>query len=269
MTEPRAFLRWAGSKRKQLHRLRPFWSDQFERYVEPFAGSACLFFDLQPKSALLGDQNSELIEMYRVVRRKPNEVFDRLQRIPRNRPVYEKRRAEDPASLSAVDRAARFIYLNRNCFNGIYRTNSRGQFNVPFSNDRVGEFVSRNVFSKCASVLRKATLESADFGITLRSVRRGDFVYLDPPYAVQSRRIFREYGSKLFSVADLVRLAAILRRIDSRGAAFVLSYADCREIRDIAKDWNCTRTLVRRHVAGFSGSRKPSVELIITNIDAT
>jgi DNA adenine methylase len=127
------FLRWAGSKRKQLARLRSYWSDGFSRYVEPFAGSACLFFELAPPAAVLGDTNRELIEVYKVARDDPARLYRRLCRIERDRRTYNRWRGVDPKSLDRDTRALRFLYLNRNCFNGIYRTNESGQFNVPMT----------------------------------------------------------------------------------------------------------------------------------------
>jgi DNA adenine methylase len=131
LPKTRPFLRWAGSKRKQLVRLSAFWSNNHSAYVEPFAGSACLFFALSPKAAVLGDANAELIELFTMVRDSPNRLYNRLVHIPRDLETYYRWRARDPHSLDAETRALRFLYLNRNCFNGIYRTNASGQFNVP------------------------------------------------------------------------------------------------------------------------------------------
>lgn len=125
------FLRWAGSKRKQLAHLRTFWSDSHTGYAEPFAGSACLFFSLAPDRAVLGDSNRELIEVYRVVRDNPDGLYNRLSTIRRDLNTYNRWRSWDPRTLDRDTRALRLVYLNRNCFNGIYRTNTDGHFNVP------------------------------------------------------------------------------------------------------------------------------------------
>ena len=127
------FLRWAGSKRKQLPVLREYWSNDFDRYVEPFAGSACFFFDAAPKRAILADKNEQLIETFTVARDRAAVVYDRVAAIPRTKETYYRERARNPYAMSPLRRAARFIYLNRNCFNGIFRTNLRGEFNVPFA----------------------------------------------------------------------------------------------------------------------------------------
>jgi DNA adenine methylase len=127
----RPILRWAGSKRKLLPKLISLSPSSSGRYVEPFAGSAALFFALQPQDALLSDFNPELIETYKILSANAGSVWRRLSQMPGSRDFYYRIRARNPTSMSSIDRAARFIYLNRYCFNGVYRTNRLGQFNVP------------------------------------------------------------------------------------------------------------------------------------------
>jgi DNA adenine methylase len=267
MVHVQPFLRWAGSKRKQVSRLRQFWRDDHVRYVEPFAGSACLFFAIQPSIALLADKNAQLIEVYQIICEKPEKVYDGVVSLPRTQQIYYAQRSRDPKNLRPVERVIRFIYLNRNCFNGIYRTNRQGFFNVPFATSGAGDFVSREEFIAAAQALTHAVLRAWDFGTTLRYVRKGDFVYLDPPYAVASRRVFKEYGARPFNACDLGRLAEHLKKIVARGADFLVSYADSKEARELAQPWNSFRMRVRRHIAGFSGDRKNAYELLITNMN--
>lgn len=262
-------LRWAGSKRKLLARLKPFWRPHHTRYVEPFAGSACLFFELQPEAAILGDTNHDLIHLYRQVRVDALGIHRRLSAIPRDPKTYYRWRAIDPASLDAQTRAVRFLYLNRNCFNGIFRTNVAGAFNVPFGGKQgkpLGR-LERSDFMRSAKQLSQARLVSGDFSKTLELTRPGDFVYLDPPFAVSSRRLFTQYGKKVFETSDVNRLASELRQLDKAGADFLVSYADCAEARGLAKKWNARRLLVRRNVSGFSDNRKHASEWLITNMD--
>lgn len=260
----RPFLRWAGSKRKQLGRLSAFWSDDYQRYVEPFAGSACLFFELAPPAALLADSNSALIEVYRVVRDNPKEVYARLCAIVRDKATYNEWRAKDPKTLDRQTRAVRFLFLNRNCFNGIYRTNADGKFNVPMGR-RPGDYFSLEDLEHCAQLLGRANLLAADFEKTLTRIRPGDFVYIDPPFAVTSRRVFRQYGKTPFDVTDIPRLSKCLAEIDRVGGAFLVSYADCTEARSLAKGRYCVRLPVRRNVAGFAGKRRNAYEWLISN----
>jgi DNA adenine methylase len=259
------FLRWAGSKKQHLPLLKSFWSDSFSRYVEPFAGSAVLFFSISPNRALLGDINKELIATFKAIRDHPSRVHRTLVSIPKGRSHYKKVRKVKPASLRSIKRAARFIYLNRYCFNGLYRTNSKGEFNVPYGGKRSGTIPTLDHLKNSAACLKRATLMCADFRKTIQKVRKGDFVYLDPPYAVSNRRVFVEYAAKPFSVSDLAVLKRLLTRIDKKGATFVLSYAYCDEARKAFSSWQARRILTRRSVAGFHGARRNQYELCVTN----
>jgi DNA adenine methylase len=258
--------RWAGSKRKLLPKLQEYWKPEFTRYVEPFAGSAALFFRVRPTRALLGDINPGLIEAYQVIRDRPDDVHRAVSRIPISESQYYTVRKQCPRRLTPFSRAVRFVYLNRHCFNGIYRTNSQGEFNVPYAHSRPGAMPSVEDFRRCALLLQGATLRCSEFGRVLSSVRDGDFVYLDPPYAVATRRVFREYDRRIFSETDLDRLVRHLKTIDAMGAKFVVSYADCGEARRLLKAWKPRRVRVRRHIAGFVSARRLSYELLATNI---
>jgi len=261
----RPFLRWAGSKRRQIPILQQFWNPNYTRYLEPFAGSSCLFFAIRPASAILADKNRELIEAYEVLREDPQYLFTSLAALPRNKTTYYYERSRHPQNLSRFERAVRFIYLNRNCFNGIYRTNLSGQFNVPFGGERTGAEITLRELIACADALETAKIRCWDFGQTLRCAKKGDFVYIDPPYAVSGRRVFREYGAKMFDLNDVERLKNHLKNMHERGAEFVVSYADSSEGRSISADWSSKRIRVARQVAGFSGSRRHAYELLITN----
>lgn len=257
--------RWAGSKRKSLSSLTGFWNENFERYIEPFVGSACLFLKLKPRAAVLADLNSSLIDTYETIRDRPREVGEALYAIPRDSETYYKVRRSYRTSATPIDRAAQFVYLNRNCFNGIFRTNLQGDFNVPFGADQ-GQYPRLCDFHTTADLLKKAILLRGDFGATLRHLRKGDFVYLDPPFAATGVRTFVEYGKRSFAEVDIDRLSRHLDRIDSKGASFLVSYADCTRARDIAKNWNSKAIEVRRHIAGFTSKRKMAGELLITNL---
>src|SRR5262249_53260973 len=148
--------RWAGSKRQLIPELRRFWSSDIVRYIEPFAGSACLFFALRPKRAILGDVNRELIDTYREVKYRPTPVADLLDPLSRSKRTYYKLRRADPSELNAAQKAARFIYLNRFCFNGLYRTNRAGKFNVPYGTTGTGELATRDQLIQYSRALRAA-----------------------------------------------------------------------------------------------------------------
>lgn len=259
------FLRWAGSKSKQLPTLLRFWTPDFTRYVEPFMGSACLFFQLQPKDAVLADINYDLIRTFLAVRDHPQAVSNRLDRIPLGKDSYYSIREQRLSDLDSVDAAARFIFLNRFCFNGLYRTNMAGRFNVPYAPSGTGQLPSRTDLRSVAKALRRCTIEHADFGKIVAQTKLGDFVYLDPPYAVGNRRVFRQYGPSSFGLHDLQRLADDLASMDKRGVKFVLSYASCVEAVEFFRRWPRRKLYIQRNIAGFATHRRRAGEVLISN----
>ena len=264
-TKPfRPLLRWAGSKRKLLPILGTYWGIGHGKYIEPFAGSACLFFYLAPNKAMLGDNNTELIETYEFIRENPDRIAQRLARIPRSSDAYYRWRRTDPRTLDGETRALRFLYLNRHCFNGIFRTNDEGRFNVPFGT-RLGTPLQAAEIRACAERLRGVRLIAGDFEKTISAAKQGDFVYMDPPFAISKRRNRREYGHAAFSESDIARLNDAMYALDAIGASFVVSYGDCHEARELARNWNHRPVRVRRLVAGFAGDRRNAYELIISN----
>jgi DNA adenine methylase len=263
--KPQAFLRWAGSKRKLLAHLRPYWSGH-SRYIEPFTGSACLFFDLGPSQAVLSDINRDLVETYIAVRDDPEAVHKAANELPRGEKNYYLIRNIDPHSLDQIDKAARFVYLNRYCFNGLYRTNNSGKFNVPFGRSKTGDIPNLEAFISCAKSLANADLVCGDFeAIVRQNVRASDFVYLDPPYAVKNGKIFTQYDANSFGTIDLERLAALLDYIVEVGANFMLSYALCEEAKEFFGKWNYKIVSTQRNIAGFSHNRKVNQEIIFSS----
>jgi DNA adenine methylase len=249
-------------------RLRLFWGDGYDRYIEPFAGSAALFFALQPRKALLNDINRELIFAFKQIRTFPEDVYDEVQRYPPDSGNFYRIRKLLPESLEPLQRAARFVFLNRFCFNGLYRTDQVGHFNVPFAASGTGALPAREHFLAAARLLRRASLKCDDFEkIILKHVRKGDFVYLDPPYAVGNRRVFRQYDPRTFGTEDLKRLGKALKEIDHRGAWFVVSYAYCREALECLAMWRTRRIYAHRNISGFARHRGLAAELVATNIE--
>ncbi len=234
------------------------------RYVEPFAGSACLFFAIRPTSAILADVNSELIDAYEVIRRHPRLVARAVIALPPTEREYYRVRRHIPSELNDVDRAARFVYLNRYCFNGVYRINRKGEFNVP-RGKRTGSVPSEAAIYRCSVALRSARLMCADFEDTVSRAGAGDFVYLDPPYASTTRKTHGEYGYDTFAQCDLSRLVRCLRRLDRSGATFLLSYADNKMVRQQTSRWYQRTLCVQRHVAGFARHRRRVREILVSN----
>jgi DNA adenine methylase len=266
MEAAQPLLRWAGSKRQIVPILAGYWNEGFKRYVEPFAGSACLFFHLGPRTALLGDINDELIATYRHVRLRYPEVSKLLDKMRKARREYYKIRTLKLNRLSPARRAARFIYLNRYCFNGLYRTNHHGSFNVPYGGKGSGSLPSLAVLQRASSLLKRATLINGDFEKVLDRVQQGDFVYMDPPFSVSGRRVFKEYDASVFGWKDIIRLRRRTDRLAEMGISFVVSYMDSPEGEYLAKGFNVSVVCVRRNISRFLKSRRKCQELLISNL---
>ena len=264
-SQAQPFLRWAGSKRKQIPVLSKFWTPAFKRYVEPFMGSACLFFAIGPRRALLADTNEDLIRTFTAVRDHPTAVANRISKIPRGKRSFYAIRKRQLADMDPLDAAAQFIFLNRFCFNGLFRTNKEGRFNVPYGSARSGQLPGATQLRLASASLRNCEVRESDFEATLARTRRGDFVYLDPPYAVGNRRIFRQYGPSSFGLDDLQRLADSLVALDGRGVKFLLSYAACAEAEDFFGSWSKRQIYIQRNIAGFAAHRRRAGEILFSN----
>jgi DNA adenine methylase len=267
--QTKSFLRWAGSKQKLIPSLKEYWGSGYNRYFEPFVGSGKLFFSINPERAILSDTNFELVETYLQIKKNPYPVYKILKNFKTTKKEYYRIRAINPQQLGLNQRAARFIYLNKLCFNGLYRTNANGVFNVPFSGENVfnaeAEFETLKTVSK---QLRDTEILLGDFEKIIRNhIQKGDFVYLDPPYAVENRKIFKQYGPHTFGINDLKRLNRLINYIDRKGAYFLLSYAYCKEALDLFKDWKIRKKYTQRNIAGFAKYRRKAAELFVTNIE--
>lgn len=260
------FLRWAGSKRQILSKLETYFPTDAKRYVEPFAGSACFFFRLEPKKAILSDINEDLINAFAQIKANPLEVWKHLSEFEKGEREYYRLRSQLPELLPPPPRAARFIYLNRYCFNGLYRTNLKGEFNVPYGGDRSGSLPSKQDLLEYQSKLGGVTVVCSDFGITLSKVTSGDFVYMDPPYITGSDRVFREYDQRAFGLKDLKRLRRWMDKLTERSVRFVVSYSHGPESLALAEGYDLDFVNVRRHIAGFASDRRTSREVLITNM---
>lgn len=265
MAEFRPFLRWAGSKNKLMPELRKYLPDKPLRYIEPFMGSASLFFDIGPSSAVLSDINKDLVDTFCAVRDFPDSVYNYLNEMPKGKEAYYLIRERDYSKKPVCVRAARFIYLNRFCFNGLYRTNNKGKFNVPYADSKTGKLPTLEYLQSASVRLRSAKILCMDFEEALMNIGENDFIYMDPPYAVKNSKIFHQYGPDSFGINDLTRLAAMLDRINDVGALFVISYAFCPEALSFFDKWNIRQVKTIRSIAGFSCYRKNAFEVLVTN----
>lgn len=217
----RPFLRWLGSKRASAPFIASRAPRSYKRYIEPFMGSAAVFFAIRPPHAVLSDQLAPLVRTFDIVRAHPRRVGRRLARLGVAGDDYATIRSRWNADLEDVDFASHFIYLNAHCFNGLYRTNRRAEFNVP-QGSRAGRLPTERELYRASVALRAANLTAADAWDVLQDARDGDFVYLDPPYPLD-RPTFGEYGYHAFTSVEWFRLIEFLPELDSRGVAFLLS----------------------------------------------
>lgn len=237
----------------------------FNRYWEPFLGSGSLFFALRPERATLSDVNPDLVEVFKSVKHHPSLTHKYYASINTDKETYYTLRAVDPLTLTSVERAARFIYLNRLCFNGLYRTNLSNKFNVPYGGHKAGALPSLTAITSCAEALANADLVDGDFQTILNSTERGDFVFLDPPYISSSTRIFKEYGPTVFMEQDVLRLADQLQALDDKGVKFILTFVDTKQGRELFSKWRLGRAIIKRNIAGFAKDRKNKSEIVVRN----
>jgi DNA adenine methylase len=264
MVEP--FLKWPGGKRWLVKEFPHLFPKQFDRYIEPFLGSGAVFFKLCPKAALLADSNPEVVNAFELVKTAPESIQTRLAALQRqhSRKNYYLIRERTPRS--ALGRASRFIYLNRTCFNGIYRVNKLGQFNVPIGTKSVVCFTD-GYLDIIARTLCGATIRRADFEDTINEAKDGDFVFIDPPYTVRhNNNNFLKYNAHLFSWDDQVRLARSVRAARERGALIMLCNANHRSVVDLYRGFGKHHVLERQSVIAANRShRGQTTELIITS----
>jgi DNA adenine methylase len=230
-TEP--ILKWAGGKRWLAARVVDLFVESgAERLVEPFVGGGAVFFAIAPDRALLSDNNADLIECYTQVRDRPRDLAAALAEIPLEEATYYRIRAEVPSA--AFERAVRFLYLNRTAFNGLYRVNAQGRFNVPYGCKPGTKVLDVEQLVATSVALRSAGLAAKDFRSVLRDCGEGDFVYLDPPYTVRhNQNGFNRYNQRLFSWDDQTALAALAQQAVERGATVAISNADHESIREL------------------------------------
>ena len=264
---PGPFLRWPGGKRWLVASHPAFLRWRYQRYVEPFLGAGSVFFHLRPPQALLGDLNADLVTAFRGVQADPEGVRLLLEKhqVQHSSDHYYQMRDTTPASLTG--QAARIIYLNRTCFNGIYRVNRQGRFNVPIGS-RTNVLLPGDDLKATAEVLACAELFETDFEFLTDKAEAGDLLFLDPPYTVQhNQNGFIKYNEKLFSWQDQERLAQAATRAAERGVQVVVTNAAHKPIRALYSTSLFTFRTVSRFssVSAASGSRKQFEELVITS----
>lgn len=262
-------LKWAGGKGQLLPWILARLPDEMETYYEPFVGGGAVFFALASrqrfKRAVLGDRNPNLVAVYEALKKEPKRVIQRLKRYQEKHceEVYYKVREREPSSL--VEIAARVIYLNKTGFNGLYRVNRSGEFNVPF-----GRYVNPRILNEprllaVAETLAKVEIVHADFEEVCRKAKQGDAVYLDPPYLpVSSTSSFAEYHAEPFGLAEHKRLARVFAQLSKRGVCAVLSNSDTPDTRALFSGHHLETVAARRSINSNHKRRGPVDEILVS-----
>ena len=235
---PRPFLKWAGSKQALLPHIASILPQRFNNYFEPFLGSAALFFCLQPVEAVLNDRSRELIDSYEAVRANPSAIVRYLKEFKPTKAAYYSVRANRSAGY--LKRASELIYLNKLCWNGLYRVNSDGGFNVPYGapKNKKTFFDYDNIYA-CSRALKRANLMSTDFKSAIEMARPDDLVFLDPPYVTKhNNNGFRDWNETLFSWSDQQRLARVAKQLKRSGVNVIVCNAFHRDIIDMYDGFN-------------------------------
>lgn len=252
------FVKWVGGKRqllKQFKELGLYPPDGFDpihhRYFEPFVGGGAVFFDLAPEKAYLSDSNAELITAYKVIRDDVESLIKSLKKHRYEEKYYYKVRAQDPSSLLSVEVASRFIFLNRAGFNGMYRVNKNGKFNVPFGRHTNPLICDAENLRKVSETLQHTEIKVADYKKVLRYARKGDFIYFDPPYyPVSKTASFTAYTTKEFLQKEQIELRDTFLELHKRGCFVMLSNSDTPFINKIYKEIKDKKIKIHKIKAG-------------------
>ncbi len=276
-TIPKPFVKWAGGKRQLIPILNENLPKSFGTYYEPFLGGGALLFHIlterNGKKCSISDLNSDLVLAYTTIRNRINELISSLKCHERN---YQKDSksyfysVRESAPRSEIEKTSRLIFLNRTCFNGLYRVNSKGKFNVPLGKYTNPNIVNEQNLRSVSDILRSSnvSIKCRDFESVLRDAKKGDLVYFDPPYQpVSSTANFTSYTNKDFTSDDLCRLAELCMKLDSKGCKVLLSNSDSKEVSDMfsSKPWKVSKIQANRSINSNSKKRTGHFELLIKN----
>jgi DNA adenine methylase len=270
----RPFIKWVGGKNQLLGDLLPLIPQKIRTYYEPFIGGGAVFFALTVEQrfehATINDWNAELVETYRVVRDFPDDLMKALREREDSyaagpQPIYQHWREMDPKTLSPVERAMRFIFLNKTGFNGLYRVNKAGKFNVPWGHKlgRVALFDEDNI-RECSTVLSKTIIMTGDFAEAVYPAAAGDVVYFDPPYVpVSATSDFTSYTADGFSMVDQKRLAGVFKQLAAKSVHVLLSNSNSQAIRDLYAEFEIHEVNAKRNVNSKGDARGAVKELLV------
>ncbi|MGN0031119.1 MAG: DNA adenine methylase [Candidatus Gastranaerophilaceae bacterium] len=263
-------VKWVGGKRQLMFELLKNMPQNYNRYFEPFIGGGALFFELQPDNAYISDMNEELINLYQVVRDNVDELITDLQKHDISKEYFMEirniDRTEDYKNWSDVQKASRFIYLNRTCFNGMYRVNSKGEFNVPFGHYKNPRIVDENNLINCSNLLQRTEIKHADFSEILTKVQEGDFVYFDPPYVPLSETSsFTSYTKDGFDLDMQIKLRDVCNELNLMGVKFLLSNSDTKFVNELYENYNIKKVFASRQINANADGRGKITEVLVRN----
>jgi DNA adenine methylase len=270
MTRPvRPVLKWAGGKSGSLPHILAALPAEIDTYYEPFIGGAAVFFALvregRFKKAVLSDRNPELIDVYRGLKKGPGPILEILEKYTHSEAAYYEIRAKDPKKLSLNERVARTIFLNKTGYNGLYRVNSRGEFNVPFGRYKKPNYKDEHNLRLVSAALAGVTLVVQDFDKAIKDAKPGDAVYFDPPYdPVSKTSSFKAYHNVDFGQDDHRRLKDAFVRLAERDVAVVLSNSDTPFTTELFEEWKPKKVDVLRPINSKAESRGAVQELLVT-----
>ncbi|WP_096273379.1 DNA adenine methylase [Paucisalibacillus globulus] len=270
-------LKWVGGKRQLLHEIIPLIPLNASTYVEPFVGGGAVLFEYQPNKAIINDFNEELINVYNVIKDSPDELVELLitHKENNNQEYFYEIRALDRQenyidNLSNVERAARIIYLNKTCYNGLFRVNSAGQFNTPFGKYKNPNIVNRPVIYAMSNYFNEKNIKimNTDYKGALKNLRKGAFVYFDPPYLpVSTSSSFTGYTENGFTLEQQIELKEQCDNLNRRGIKFLLSNSDHPIIRDLYKDYNIKTIKAKRAINSKANKRGEINEVLVYNYE--
>ncbi|MEM5877307.1 MAG: DNA adenine methylase [Candidatus Aenigmatarchaeota archaeon] len=264
------FLKWAGGKRQIVNILIDYMPESWNVYIEPFIGGGALFFNVMPDKAIISDINPELMNVYKVIKNNVNELIEDLSRHENSSEYYYNIRDNvDVSKMSEIERASRFIYLNKTCYNGLYRENSSGKFNVPY-----GKYKNANIFDKDNLIKisqhlndRDIQILCSDFENVCRLAKEKDFVFLDPPYYSDGNiSKFTQYNKKTFSVNDHIRLKKVIDYLTENSVYVMTTNSNSDFILDLYKEYHIIKIKTNRSINSDSKNRgKKEYEVLIKN----
>lgn len=266
----RPFLKWAGGKRQLLPVLEQYLPDSYGRYFEPMLGGAALFFRKTPKKAILADINPELVNVYTVIQKQVTQLIADLKKHQHTEEYFYALRNVDREARfkrwGAVRRASRLIYLNKTCFNGLYRVNSRGNFNTPFGRYKNPNIVDEKNLLLCSEALQSATISCASFAATVSRAKGGDFVYFDPPYVpLNATAQFTSYSKQGFDREMQIALRDVCRELDKRGVHFLLSNSSAPFVKELYREFDLRLVDATRAINSKADRRGKIKEVLVKN----